>query len=246
MLAAIKIGGLMRPTLLTAIVLALVGATPARSESVRFYHDLGGKRQRLVPLPEGEPVTVRWWGTIELKTIRRGSQDALCHVSADGTVENSLVGGAMQTIEAFRTFSCSQRGYCPAGAPTEIRLRNLPRASRTEYFSGPGLGAGYRYENNAFAFAVLCRGRDVANLVGEPLWGYLSNGRYEASAPPNLDFEDGPRAGGSNIHYERQYGDGGNLELEGSNGAVIVQPKGQWDYLGSGAFAGDVIPTGTS
>jgi hypothetical protein len=233
----------MRRTLLAAIMFVAVGAAPASGESVRFYRDLGGKRQLLVPFPEGEAITVHWWGTIGLKTIRGGSQDVVCNVNAAGYVENGFFGGAMQTIEAFETSSCSQRGYCPEGAPTEVELRHLPIISGTEYFSGPGLGAGYRYENNAFSFAVLCRGRDAANIVGEPLWGYLSDGRYEASSPPNLDFEDGPRAGGSNVHYEQHYGDGGNLELEGSHGAVIVQPKGQWNYLGSGVFDGDVIPT---
>jgi hypothetical protein len=245
MLAANRIGGVMRLSLLAALIFALVDAAPASSARVSFDRVFGAKPHRLLAFPEGEAITVHWWGTIELETIRGGSQDVVCDVKAAGYVENGLLGGATQTIEGFKTSSCRQKGYCPAGAPTEVQLAHLPAFSGTEYFSGPGLGVGYRFENNAFSFAVLCRGRDAANIVGEPLWGYLSNGRYESSAPPSLDFEDGPRVGGSNARYEQHYGDGGNLELKGSHGAVIVQPKGQWYYLGSGAFAGEIIPTGT-
>jgi hypothetical protein len=200
--------------------------------------------------PQGEHVTIQFYGPTSLKTVKgtqKGNYVYCNKLNADGIIENPVGGGTgNQTITSFETSECSQSGYCAAGEIPAISIKGLTPTTPlvTDTFEAAN---GYRFEHMKMAFVVQCSGKAVANVVapplGPPLLGYLSNGGYSVEAPANLDLDDGPGLGGENVHYETQYGNGGNLELEGSSGTQIVQPGAYWSYLGYGSFLNEVIPT---
>jgi hypothetical protein len=203
--------------------------------AVHWYNDViqNGKETE-TRLPPGKVVTVNFWGTTELKTIKGTlSRDVSCRkLDADATVENPVgEGTGTQTITSFSATDCAQSRYCRDGEAVEVTLKNLPLTIDTFRKSN-----GYRFSHWHDGFVVLCNGVDRANVGGGELLPYWSNGRYEVSHPPNLDFDDGG-------HYGQQYGNAGNLELAGSRGAEIIQPKAYWYYLGYKRFQNAVIPT---
>jgi hypothetical protein len=114
--------------------------------------------------------------------------------------------------------------------PVRVEHR-LPTGATT--FNGYN---GYNDETLGIGFLVRCGTRVAASFVGPTLRPYLSAGRYEVKAPPNLDFGGAP-----GTHYRTQYGDTGELELEGSKGTQIVRPEGYWGYLGYDAYKNDII-----
>jgi hypothetical protein len=215
--------------------------------TVHFYNALRtGFAEPGALFPAGKVGTANFgtWGsrsitylpTVEGTTtnyVRCGALDS------DWTFANGEHGGtATWTIINWTASECSQSGYCAAGEAAGLELKPLPLVSDTyEAYNG------YRFSHMKFRFTVTCNGKSVENIVESKeinngvLAGYWSNGRYEKSAPPNFDLDDGG-------HYGKTYGNGGDMELEGSGGRQVIQPRIYWYYLGyGGAFAEDVIPT---
>lgn len=198
-----------------------------------WYEDVAGVESRFL---EGEIVTINSYGYVELRTIRGTTSDYVrCNtIDSDGTIENPRRGGAgIQSIKNFTASHCTQSGYCAADEKPEILIKSLPLFA--VMFTKTN---NYRFEHMNIGFIVRCSGDVVANVVGPELFPYLSNGRYEVKASPNLDFEDGG-------HYGHQYGNTGDLELEGSGGTQIIQPKLYLYYLGYKHFSGRIITSQT-
>jgi len=214
--------------------------------TVHFYKALRkGFSEPSELFPPGEVVTANFgtWGsrsTTALPTVAGTTTNYVrCGaLDSDWTFANGKGGTASWTIINWTASECSQSGYCAAGEAVGLQLKPLPLVSDTyEAYDG------YRFSHMKFSFTVTCNGKGVANIVESKeinngvLAGYWSNGRYEEAAPPNFDLDDGG-------HYGKTYGNGGDMELEGSGGRQVIQPKIYWYYLGyEGAFAEDVIPT---
>jgi hypothetical protein len=228
--------------------------------TVHFYKDLS-TTETAGPgelYPAGEVISAKFgqFGVNEevhswtiLRTVKGnlGNEVSCNKLDSDWTFVDPSEGTATWTLNSWTPSACSQKGYCepPLEEPVGLKMNNLPLGPIDTY----NAYNGYRFSHMKLSFTVTCHEKPVAKIVQSKeinngvLAGYWSNGRYSKVVPPNLDLDDGPALGGQNEHYEKQYGNGGNMELEGSGGQEVIQPKGEWYYLGYERFAGDIIPS---
>lgn len=227
-----------------------VGIGWSLAPTVHFYMDLSTE-ERAGPeelFPPGEVVLANFgqFGEHEevhsytdLPTIKGNTSHYVdCQkLDSDWTFVDPKEGTATWKIENWSPSECSQVGYCAAGEAVSLELKPLNVEIDTYLASN-----GYRFSHFKPSFTVTCNGKAVANIVESKelnngvLGGYWSNGRYAKTDPPNLDLGDGGQ-------YGETYGNGGDMELEGSGGQQVIQPHVEWYYLGYENFAGDVIPS---
>ena len=168
----------------------------------------------------GEKVPVIGWGTL---TLSSAAGRVTCHTANAGFVENQE-GGGVGEAEAFASYKCESRKWCPAGATTELVAERLPWASVLEQ-----VGGANRVSATGVKEAVVCivsgkkegGGTFVTNQEGTCCQALSPAARNGTSALHPSFFEFGAESG--------------ELEGEGSHGSVVAGFEGELKTWGFAA-----------
>ncbi len=171
------------------------------------------------------PTTSIAWGTIRLANVKGGIPGSFvtCHSAGAGTMFNPAGGAAGEGLtQVFATFDCESEGICPAGMSTAVVAENLPWHNiLTEEVVGT-----IRQETTGVKLFIEC-------LVGETA---ESGSKFVIGAGEN-GLRPKAGKGTSALHPGFfEFGEGsGELEVEGSGGAVTRRAEGAVKILGYNA-----------
>jgi hypothetical protein len=162
------------------------------------------------------------WGTITLANVKGGSPGSFitCHSAGAGTLLNPESGGAGEGLtQVFATFACESQGICLAGESSALVAEELPwHHILTEEVVGT-----VRQESTGIKVLIEC-------LVGEKVESvhrFLTGAGQKGLRPSS-------HVGTSALHpglFSYDAGSG-ELEAEGSSGAITRRAEGAVKILG--------------
>ncbi|HEV2923904.1 MAG TPA: hypothetical protein VGW98_07710 [Solirubrobacteraceae bacterium] len=166
-------------------------------------------------LATSEHTQITSWGTVTFRVVKGGTGAVTCKKADAGDIWNPVGGGAgLDSTVLFAYYECEGEGVCPVGDTLKVTSSALPWASELIEVAGV-----IRDETKAMHVAIECY---------EPGGKLAGSTSFVGSLKPRVVH------GSSALHpgFEEFDPGSGELEVEGSKGAVTSKGEGEDKMLG--------------